>query len=130
MQSDYLHAFYRLVSYPCIAACQILVRDAVEPVAVDAMPPEDRKRVLAWLLDTRTPGALWRMRNLSGTLHDLPTPAALEAEGAAATFRIRDEVAVVCDLCSSLADQTPRCVYACPHEAAMRVNGRLELPVI
>jgi Fe-S-cluster-containing hydrogenase component 2 len=33
---------------------------------------------------------------------------------------------VVCDLCSSLADQDPRCVYACPHEAAMRVEFRRE----
>lgn len=45
-------------------------------------------------------------------------------------FRIRDEIAVVCDLCSSLPDQTPRCVYACPHDAATRVNARLELPVL
>lgn len=30
--------------------------------------------------------------------------------------------AVVCDMCSTLADQKPRCVYACPHEAAMRVE--------
>jgi Fe-S-cluster-containing hydrogenase component 2 len=45
-------------------------------------------------------------------------------------FRIRDEIAVVCDLCSSLSDQVPRCVYACPHEAAMRINARVELPVL
>ncbi|MFO0966673.1 MAG: 4Fe-4S binding protein [Gemmataceae bacterium] len=30
--------------------------------------------------------------------------------------------AAVCDMCSSLADPDPRCVYACPHEAAVRVN--------
>jgi Fe-S-cluster-containing hydrogenase component 2/CRP-like cAMP-binding protein len=62
-------------------------------------------------------------------MHDLPTPALAGDAGAAGTFRIRDEIAVVCDLCSSLPDQTPRCVYACPHEAAMRVNARVELPV-
>jgi Fe-S-cluster-containing hydrogenase component 2 len=62
-------------------------------------------------------------------MHDLPTPALAGEAGAAGTFRIRDEIAVVCDLCSSLPDQTPRCVYACPHEAAMRVNARVELPV-
>jgi Fe-S-cluster-containing dehydrogenase component len=27
-----------------------------------------------------------------------------------------------------LPDQNPRCVYACPHEAALRVDARLELP--
>jgi Fe-S-cluster-containing hydrogenase component 2 len=63
-------------------------------------------------------------------MHDLPIIAPVEDAGAAATFRIRDEIAVVCDLCSSLPDQTPRCVYACPHDAAMRVNARLELPVL
>jgi Fe-S-cluster-containing hydrogenase component 2/CRP-like cAMP-binding protein len=64
-------------------------------------------------------------------MHDLPAPttdASSPAEPAA--FRIRDEIAVVCDLCSSLPDQDPRCVYACPHEAAMRVNARVELPVL
>ena len=33
------------------------------------------------------------------------------------------EQAVVCDLCSSLPKQDPSCVYACPHDAAMRVNS-------
>jgi Fe-S-cluster-containing hydrogenase component 2 len=32
--------------------------------------------------------------------------------------------AVVCDLCSSLATG-PACVYACPHDAAIRVNASL-----
>jgi Fe-S-cluster-containing hydrogenase component 2 len=32
--------------------------------------------------------------------------------------------AVVCDLCSSLPGQSPACVYACPHDAALRVNSR------
>lgn len=36
-------------------------------------------------------------------------------------------VAVVCDLCSDLPGNAPRCVYACPHEAATRVNARAEL---
>jgi Fe-S-cluster-containing hydrogenase component 2/CRP-like cAMP-binding protein len=57
-------------------------------------------------------------------MHDLPAPA----EDIGAPFRIRNEIAVVCDLCSSLADQTPRCVYACPHEAAVRINASVELP--
>lgn len=32
--------------------------------------------------------------------------------------------AVVCDLCSSLSSGQPSCVYACPHDAAMRVDSR------
>lgn len=39
-------------------------------------------------------------------------------------------VAVVCDLCSDLPGNAPRCVYACPHEAAIRINARVGLPVI
>jgi Fe-S-cluster-containing hydrogenase component 2 len=38
------------------------------------------------------------------------------------------EVAVVCDLCSTLPGQRPACVTACPHDAAMRVNARAEFP--
>jgi Fe-S-cluster-containing hydrogenase component 2 len=34
------------------------------------------------------------------------------------------ERAVVCDMCSSLPSRSPSCVYACPHDAAMRVDGR------
>jgi Fe-S-cluster-containing dehydrogenase component/CRP-like cAMP-binding protein len=34
-----------------------------------------------------------------------------------------NERAVVCDLCSSLPSQDPSCVYACPHDAAFRVNA-------
>ena len=32
--------------------------------------------------------------------------------------------AVVGDLCSSLPSQSPSCVYACPHDAAIRVNAQ------
>jgi Fe-S-cluster-containing hydrogenase component 2/CRP-like cAMP-binding protein len=38
------------------------------------------------------------------------------------------ERAVVCDLCSSLPSQDPACVYACPHEAAIRIDARSEFP--
>ena len=31
--------------------------------------------------------------------------------------------AVVCDLCSSLPKRDPACVYACPHDAAFRINA-------
>lgn len=34
------------------------------------------------------------------------------------------EQAVVCDMCSSLPSQQPSCVYACPHDAALRVNAQ------
>jgi Fe-S-cluster-containing hydrogenase component 2 len=33
------------------------------------------------------------------------------------------ERAVVCDQCKSTPSGKPSCVYACPHEAAMRVEG-------
>ncbi len=33
------------------------------------------------------------------------------------------ERATVCDLCTSLKSKQPSCVYACPHDAAMRVNA-------
>ena len=62
-------------------------------------------------------------------MHDLPIPAVADQDTGGA-FRIRDEIAVVCDLCSSLPDQEPRCVYSCPHEAALRVNARFELPIV
>jgi Fe-S-cluster-containing hydrogenase component 2 len=32
--------------------------------------------------------------------------------------------AVVCDMCSSHSSQEPSCVYACPHDAALRVDAR------
>lgn len=39
---------------------------------------------------------------------------------------VRDftEKAVVCDMCSSSPSRSPSCVYACPHDAAMRVDSR------
>jgi Fe-S-cluster-containing hydrogenase component 2/CRP-like cAMP-binding protein len=44
--------------------------------------------------------------------------------GAEAEIKSITEQAVVCDLCSSLPSQQPSCVYACPHDAAMRVNAQ------
>ena len=44
--------------------------------------------------------------------------------GAGSEVRSIVEQAVVCDLCSSLPSQQPSCVYACPHDAALRVNAQ------
>jgi Fe-S-cluster-containing hydrogenase component 2 len=49
-------------------------------------------------------------------------PAGSEAEANQMEVTTR---AVVCDLCSSLP-QGPACVYACPHDAAMRIDARSE----
>ena len=38
-------------------------------------------------------------------------------------------VAVVCDQCSTRKNGLPACVEHCPHEAAMRINARLEFPI-
>ncbi len=38
------------------------------------------------------------------------------------------ERAVVCDQCSSLSGNRHACVYACPHEAAIRVDAWVEFP--
>lgn len=35
--------------------------------------------------------------------------------------------AVVCDLCSTLPDQSPACVTHCPHDAAIRIDARSEI---
>lgn len=36
--------------------------------------------------------------------------------------------AVVCDMCTDLPGQKPACVHACPHDAAMRVDARVNFP--
>mgnify|MGYP003390176334 CR=1 FL=1 len=49
---------------------------------------------------------------------------ARRALGAESEIKSITEQAVVCDLCSSLPSQSPSCVYACPHDAAIRVNAQ------
>jgi len=43
--------------------------------------------------------------------------------------KLVSELAVVCDQCSSLSGNRHACVYACPHEAAMRIDGWTDLPI-
>jgi Fe-S-cluster-containing hydrogenase component 2/CRP-like cAMP-binding protein len=47
-----------------------------------------------------------------------------DAAGADITEKPVTQLAVVCDLCSSLP-AGPACVRACPHEAALRINARI-----
>ena len=42
--------------------------------------------------------------------------------------KLVSERAVVCDQCSTLSGDRHACVYACPHEAAMRIDGWIDLP--
>jgi Fe-S-cluster-containing hydrogenase component 2 len=49
--------------------------------------------------------------------------------GVTGDVKVVSERAVVCDLCSARHGQRPACVTACPHDAALRVNGRSEFPV-
>lgn len=60
-------------------------------------------------------------------MHTIPdAPAAKngaksgEAQKAAPAKKANSTKATTCDLCTAMA--TPSCVYACPHDAAMRVN--------
>jgi ferredoxin len=42
--------------------------------------------------------------------------------------KLVDRRAVVCDQCSTLSGARHACVYACPHEAAIRIDGWTQLP--
>ncbi len=83
---------------------------------VDAVSPDplagDRELLTANPKERSRYGALlpeWRARLAAGT----ESPE----------FRLYVEKAVVCDLCASTNLGREACVYACPHDAAMRVNG-------
>ena len=56
-------------------------------------------------------------QELSPDLRDLLGPGYV--------LRTVQEKAVVCDQCSSTPSGQPSCVYACPHDAAIRVEGLL-----
>jgi len=51
---------------------------------------------------------------------------ATAGEGVDLEVELVKRQAVVCDLCSSLANQSPACVDQCPHDAAIRVNSDFE----
>ena len=52
------------------------------------------------------------------------TAAQRESLPADAAINAVIDRAVVCDMCASLPSGEPACVYACPHEAAFRVDSR------
>jgi Fe-S-cluster-containing dehydrogenase component len=82
------------------------LREGENIFAVSVVPPADFN---AMALDARI---------------DVLAPESEEVEEKLVTER-----AVVCDQCSSLAGDRHACVYACPHEAAMRVDSWVSLPV-
>jgi hypothetical protein len=49
-------------------------------------------------------------------------------ESAEISEKVVTNLAVVCDQCSSQWGQRPACVTACPHDAAMRVDARIDFP--
>jgi CRP-like cAMP-binding protein/Fe-S-cluster-containing hydrogenase component 2 len=76
------------------------------------LPPQADRQVL---LDVR--------------LDEVHLPAAPEGFKGEVSEKSVKERAVVCDLCSKQFGQRPACVNACPHDAALRVDARLEFPV-
>lgn len=60
-----------------------------------------------------------------GSIHMNATePSHSATTDASGQFKTVTQQAAVCDLCSSTRAQQPLCVYACPHDAAMRVNSQ------
>jgi Fe-S-cluster-containing hydrogenase component 2/CRP-like cAMP-binding protein len=62
-------------------------------------------------------------------LDEVRLPDILKTVEAEVSEKLVKERAVVCDLCSDQFGQRPACVNACPHDAAHRVNARIEFPV-
>jgi CRP-like cAMP-binding protein len=52
----------------------------------------------------------------------------LYKDAEAETDRRKKGWPVVCDMCSSSRSQDPACVYACPHDAALRVDALADFP--
>lgn len=60
-----------------------------------------------------------------GSIHMNPVGEALQKQvGEDSEFKTVTQQATVCDLCTTTPSKDPACVYACPHDAAIRVNGR------
>ena len=71
----------------------------------------------------------YNQRLLAARIDPIPRAGeltALTAGTANLEVELVTEQPVVCDLCSSLPSQQPACVTHCPHDAAIRVNTRLE----
>jgi Fe-S-cluster-containing hydrogenase component 2/CRP-like cAMP-binding protein len=66
---------------------------------------------------------------LTVRLDEVRKPKVLGAGSEEVTQKPVLERAVVCDLCSSQLGQVPACVNACPHDAALRVDARVDFPV-
>jgi Fe-S-cluster-containing hydrogenase component 2/CRP-like cAMP-binding protein len=65
--------------------------------------------------------------DFDATLLDIRLDA-LPPEAATVEEKLVTERAVVCDQCSSLSGDRHACVYACPHEAALRVDTWVNFP--
>ncbi len=61
-------------------------------------------------------------------LDEVHRPTVLDDVAEAVTQKIVTHRAVVCDLCCDQPGGQPACVSACPHDAALRINARAELP--
>lgn len=59
---------------------------------------------------------------------DLPRETPRAGSDSEAREKEVDQRAVVCDLCAGLNGIGPACVYHCPHDAAIRIDARLEFP--
>ena len=69
------------------------------------------------------PRSPWNSLEIARLLMAAATPLALFGLGI-----LVSQQAVVCDQCSTLSGDRHACVYACPHEAAMRIDAWIDLP--
>jgi Fe-S-cluster-containing hydrogenase component 2/CRP-like cAMP-binding protein len=73
------------------------------------------------LCEKQCPYGSIQMSAIEGEL-DLPQRLLDMLEDEVVAMKVKRK-AVVCDLCSSTSLKQEACVYACPHDAAVRVNG-------
>jgi Fe-S-cluster-containing hydrogenase component 2/CRP-like cAMP-binding protein len=83
-------------------------------VRVKAPVPPGKELMMAGLYAERRP--------------EVPPGKAEEEVEEEVSEKLVTQRAVVCDLCSTLPGQSPACVRACPHDAALRVNARTGFP--